>query len=84
MPVGSTVGLDGTNWSSILDVLYAVRKKEAAYAIHSEQRLQAKEEEYRIAKCNAVVLPRSPEHSSGWPLSTRELPEAPSSTGLTF
>jgi hypothetical protein len=43
----------------ILYMLYAVREREAAYAIHSEQRLQAKEEEYRT-KYNAVILPRSP------------------------
>ena len=29
---------------------YAVREKEVVYAIHPEQRLQAKKEEYRIAK----------------------------------
>jgi hypothetical protein len=31
-------------------MVYAARKKEAAYAIHSEQRPRANEEEYRIAK----------------------------------
>jgi len=63
--VGSPVLKDGCIPASVdfSNMLYAVREKEAAYAIHSEQRLQAKEEEYRMAKYNAVILPRSPEHS---------------------